>query len=95
MRLQSYFRKHNRIDDLPKKTLDNVAFGFWYADGYGIFNSKFVYRPGGILGSTSIGSTCLTIKKVLSLFNTDATNLYEMSEQLYLISTGQKLLSQI
>jgi hypothetical protein len=51
--LTSYFRKHNRIDDLPKKTLDNVAFGFWYADGYGIFNSKFVYRPGGILGSTS------------------------------------------
>jgi hypothetical protein len=26
--ITSYFRKHNRIDDLPKKTLDNVALDF-------------------------------------------------------------------
>jgi CubicO group peptidase (beta-lactamase class C family) len=76
----------------PKKTLDNVAFGFWYADGYGIFNSKFVYRPGGILGSTSNWIHMLDNKKSIIVFsNTDATNLYEMSEQLYLISTGQKI----
>jgi hypothetical protein len=30
-------------------------------------------------------------KSIIVFSNTDATNLYEMSEQLYLISTGQKI----
>ena len=34
----------------PHKKLDNVVLGFWAADAYGAFNSKFEYRPGGIYG---------------------------------------------
>lgn len=75
----------------PNRTLDNVAFGFWFADSYGIFDSKFIYRPGGILGSNSNWIHTLDNNKSIIVFsNTDVTNLYEMSEQLYLISKGEK-----
>jgi hypothetical protein len=75
----------------PSTTLDNVAFGVWYAGGYGTFSKPFIYRTGGILGACS--NWIHTIddgKTIIVLNNTNGSNLYEMSEQLYLISTGQK-----
>jgi hypothetical protein len=36
-----------------KPKLGNVAFGVWYADGYGTFSKPFIYRTGGILGANS------------------------------------------
>ena len=75
----------------PNKNLDGVAFGVWYADGYGVFNKPFFYRTGGLLGSCSNWIHSLEDKKTIIVFNnTDGTNLYELSEQLYLVSTGQK-----
>jgi hypothetical protein len=38
---------------LRQTELDNVAFGFWFADGYGVFDTKFNIVPGGILGSNT------------------------------------------
>lgn len=75
----------------PNKTLDNVAFGFWFADSYGVFNCQFVYRPGGILGSNANWIHTFDNNKTVIIFsNTNATNLYEMSEQLYLVSKIKK-----
>lgn len=75
----------------PNLKLNNVAFGVWYADGYGIFSKPFIYRTGGILGACSNWIHTLDDKKSIIVFNnTNGTNLYEMSEQLYLISTGNK-----
>lgn len=75
----------------PNRELDNVAFGFWFADGYGVFDTKFVYRPGGILGSNTNWIHTLDNNKSIIVFsNTNATNLYEMSEQLYLVCKGEK-----
>lgn len=75
----------------PNKTLNNVAFGVWYASGYGVFNSPFIYRTGGILGACSNWIHTFEDKKsIIVLNNTNGTNLYEMSEQFYRVSTGQK-----
>jgi teichoic acid D-alanine hydrolase len=75
----------------PNKKLNNVAFGVWYASGYGTFSKPFIYRTGGILGSCSNWIRTIDDKKSIIVFNnTNGTNLYEMSEQFYLISTGQK-----
>jgi teichoic acid D-alanine hydrolase len=75
----------------PNKKLDNVAFGVWYANGYGIFSKPFIYRTGGILGACSNWIHTIDDNRSIIVFNnTNQTNLYEMSEQLYLISTGQK-----
>lgn len=75
----------------PNKKLDGVAFGFWYSDGYGTFNKPFIYRTGGLLGSCSNWIHSIDDKKTIIVFNnTNGTNLYELSEQLYLVSTGQK-----
>lgn len=75
----------------PNKKLNNVAFGVWYASGYGTFSKPFIYRTGGILGSCSNWIHTIDDKKSIIVFNnTNGTNLYEMSEQLYLISIGQK-----
>lgn len=75
----------------PNVKLDNVAFGVWYADGYGIFAKPFIYRTGRILGACSNWIHTLDDKKSIIVFNnTNGTNLYEMSEQLYVVSTGQK-----
>jgi teichoic acid D-alanine hydrolase len=75
----------------PNKKLNGVALGVWYADGYGTFNKPFIYRTGGILGSCSNWIHTIDDKKSIIVFNnTNATNLYELSEQLYLVSTGQK-----
>jgi CubicO group peptidase (beta-lactamase class C family) len=75
----------------PNKKLNNVAFGVWYASGYGTFSKPFIYRTGGILGSCSNWIHTIDDKKSIIVFNnTNGTNLYEMSEQLYLVSNGQK-----
>ena len=75
----------------PNKKLNNVAFGVWYANGYGTFNKPFIYRTGGILGACANWIHTIDDKKSIMVFNnTNGTNLYEMSEQLYLVSIGQK-----
>ncbi len=75
----------------PNSKLNNVAFGVWYADGYGTFSKPFIYRTGGILGACSNWIYTLDDKKVIIVLNnTNGTNLYEMSEQFYLLSIGQK-----
>ena len=74
----------------PNKKLNNVAFGVWYASGYGTFSKPFIYRTGGILGSCSNWIHTIDDKKSIIVFNnTNGTNLYELSEQLYLVSNGQ------
>jgi CubicO group peptidase (beta-lactamase class C family) len=62
----------------PNKQLDGAALGgLWYSDGYGILNKPFTHS--------------IDDKKTIIVFNnTDGTNLYEFSEQLYLVSKGQK-----
>lgn len=71
--------------------LGNVAYGFWGSDGYGSFAEKFYYRPGGILGSTANWIHTVKNKKtIIVMSNTDATNLFELSEKLYLASIGKK-----
>lgn len=73
----------------PNKELDNVAFGVWYASGYGTFSEPFIYRTGGILGACSNWIHTINDKKcIIVLSNTNSTNLFELSEQLYLISKG-------
>ncbi len=75
----------------PNPNLNGVAFGVWYADGYGAFTKPFIYRTGGILGSNSNWIHTLDDQKtIIVLSNTDGTNLFELSEQLYLVSKGQK-----
>lgn len=76
----------------PNKQLDGAALGgLWYSDGYGTFNKPFTYRTGGLLGSCSNWINSIDDKKTIIVFNnTNGTNLYEFSEQLYLVSTGQK-----
>ncbi len=66
--------------------LGYTAYGFWGSTGWGSFSEKFYYRTGGVLGSTSnwihtMGSN----KTIIVLSNTDATNLYELSEKMYLL----------
>jgi teichoic acid D-alanine hydrolase len=71
--------------------LGDVAFGFWGSDGYGNFAEKFYYRPGGILGSTANWIHTIKNKKtIIVMSNTNATNLFELSEKLYLASIGKK-----
>lgn len=75
----------------PNKKLDDVAFGVWYAGGFGTFSKPFIYRTGGIQGACSNWIHTIEDKKSIIVFNnTNGTNLYEMSENLYLASNGQK-----
>ncbi len=68
----------------PNPSLDNVGLGFWVAGKYGMFNSDFAYRPGGIYGSTANWIHVMDANSaIIVLSNTDATNLFEMSEKLY------------
>ncbi len=69
------------------ENLGYTAYGFWGSNGWGNFNEKFYYRTGGILGSTSNWiNTLNTNKTIIVMSNTNATNLYEISEKLYLAS---------
>ncbi len=76
----------------PNKQLDGATLGgLWYSDGYGTFNKPFIYRTGGLLGSCSNWIHSMEDKKTIIVFNNvNGTNLYELSEQLYRVSTGQK-----
>lgn len=76
----------------PVKNMGGATLGgVWYADGYGTFGTPFFYRTGGLLGSCSNWIYSFNDKKTFMVFNnTNGTNLYEMSEQLYLVSKGQK-----
>jgi CubicO group peptidase (beta-lactamase class C family) len=75
----------------PNERLNDVAFGVWYAGGYGTFSKPFIYRTGGILGSCANWIHTLEDKRTIILFNnTNGTNLYEMSEQLYRVSNGER-----
>jgi hypothetical protein len=75
----------------PNKNLNDVAFGVWYASGYGTFSKPFIYRTGGILGACSNWIHTIDNKKSIIVFNnTNGTNLYEMSEQLYLVNQGKE-----
>ncbi len=68
------------------ENLGYTAYGFWGSTGWGTFNEKFYYRTGGILGSCSNWINTLEKKKtIIILSNTDATNLYEMSAEIYQI----------
>lgn len=70
--------------------LGYVASGFWGSDGYGTFAEKFYYRPGGILGSNSNWIHTIKNKKtIIVMSNTNATNLFELSEKLYLASISK------
>ncbi len=70
--------------------LGNVAYGFWGSDGFGNFTEKFYYRPGGILGSTANWiHTTKNKKTIIVMSNTNATNLFELSENFYLASVGK------
>ena len=69
------------------------AYGLWGSDGWGTFAEKFYYRTGGILGSTSNWIHTLGSKKtILILSNTNQTNLFGLSEELYLLGTKEKTL---
>lgn len=73
------------------ENLGYTAYGFWGSAGWGNFKEKFYYRTGGILGSTSNWiNTIETKKTIIVLSNTDATNLYELCEKLYLLSIHRK-----
>ncbi len=76
----------------PNNQLDGATLGgFWYSEGYGTLSKPFIYRTGGLLGSCSNWIHSIEDKKTIIVFNnTNGTNLYEFSEQLYLVSTGQK-----
>lgn len=76
----------------PNNQLDGATLGgLLYSDGYGTFNKPFLYRTGGLLGSCANWIHSLDDKKTIIVFNNvNGTNLYELSEQLYRVSTGQK-----
>ena len=71
--------------------LGYTAYGLWGSDGYGNFAERFYYRTGGILGSTSNWiRTMATKKTIIVMSNTNAADLFALSEKLYLASIGTK-----
>lgn len=67
--------------------LGYTAYGLWGSTGWGNFKETFYYRTGGIQGSNANWiHTIDNGKTIIVLSNTDATNLYEFSEKLYLES---------
>ena len=67
--------------------LGYTAYGLWGSDGWGNFSEPFYYRPGAILGATVNWIHTMETGKTLIVFsNTNATNLFELSEALYLLS---------
>ncbi|MEO7561191.1 MAG: hypothetical protein ABIT07_01285, partial [Ferruginibacter sp.] len=68
----------------------NVGLGFWTAQKYGALNTRFAYRPGGIYGASTNWIHVIDSNRAIIVFsNTNATNLFEMSQQLNAASTGQ------
>ncbi|MEZ4874541.1 MAG: serine hydrolase domain-containing protein [Flavobacteriaceae bacterium] len=71
--------------------LGYTAYGFWGSTGWGSFKEPFYYRTGAIQGFTANWIHTLENKKtILVLSNTNATNLYALSEKLYLASLAKK-----
>lgn len=65
----------------------NTAYGLWGSAGWGNFNETFYYRTGSIQGSNANWiHTIDNAKTIIVLSNTNATNLFGLSEQLYLES---------
>ena len=67
-----------------------TAYGIWGSTGWGNFNETFYYRTGSIQGANANWiHTVDNGKTIIALSNTNATNLYELSEKLYLESLGR------
>jgi CubicO group peptidase (beta-lactamase class C family) len=87
---------------LSKKTVDlmltpypelyGVAYGFWVTDNkYGTITSKTANRQGSIWGANANWVHLIDKNKsLIVLSNTNATNLSDLTDQLVLVSTGQK-----
>jgi len=72
--------------------LGYTAYGLWGSTGWGIFKEPFYYRTGAILGSNANWIHTMNSGKTIIVFsNTNATNLYEFSEKLYLESIGEQV----
>ena len=88
---------------LDKKTVDlmltpfpelyGVAFGFWVTDNkFGNITTKAANRQGSIWGANANWIHLIDKNKTfIILSNTNATNLQDLTEQLVLVSTGQRL----
>ena len=75
----------------PHPALDNVGLGFWTANKYGALNTKFAYRPGGIYGASANWIHVIDSNRaIIVLSNTNATNLFGMSQDLNAVATNQK-----
>ncbi len=75
----------------PHPTLDNVGLGFWTSNKYGALNTKFAYRPGGIYGASANWIHIIDSNRtIIVLSNTNATNLFEMSQQANAVATKQQ-----
>lgn len=71
--------------------LGYTAYGLWGSTGWGNFSEPFYYRTGAIMGSNANWiHTMEKGKTIIVLSNTNATNLYELSEKLYLLSVEKK-----
>lgn len=72
--------------------LGYTAYGLWGSTGWGNFSEPFYYRTGAILGSNANWiHTMEKGKTIIVLSNTNATNLFELSEKLYLLSIGKEV----
>lgn len=73
------------------ENLGYSAYGLWGAGGWGNFQETFYYRTGGILGfNANWIHTMETGKSIIILSNSNTTNLFELTEQLYLVSIGKQ-----
>jgi CubicO group peptidase (beta-lactamase class C family) len=76
----------------PYPELYGVAYGFWVTENiYGAQNIKVANRQGSIWGANANWLHLVDQNKtILVLSNTNATNLQDLTEQMVLISTGQR-----
>ncbi|MBC7935731.1 MAG: beta-lactamase family protein [Rhizobacter sp.] len=74
----------------PYPSLGNVGLGFWISENYGALNSRFAYRPGGIYGATANWIHVIDSNRaIIALSNSNASNLFEISQQLNAVATGK------
>ncbi len=72
----------------PHPALGNVGLAFWIAEKYGPIKTKFAYRPGGIYGSSANWIHVIdSNRSIIVLSNTNATDLFGMSQQLNAVAT--------
>ncbi|GAA4344166.1 serine hydrolase domain-containing protein [Flaviaesturariibacter amylovorans] len=68
----------------PNAALGNAGLGFWHSSGWGAIGEPYVYRPGGIGGNTANWIHLIDSDRCfIVLSNTNATNLFELSQELY------------